>query len=133
MAAADCPWTRHLTLVPRRIGRGRRAGYEITSGIHALSVHRVIRQRMLRGRVSPTKLLDDGGMIVELGLDGRSNTNESSADRRYRGEFTSAHSANSGITSRAKVLSAANEPPTSMTSTYSTPTACSRLRRPTIS
>ena len=81
MAAADCPWTRHLTLIPRRSGRGRKAGHEIASGIHALSVHRVIRQRMLRGRISPTNLLDAGGVIVELALGERGNTNEREADR----------------------------------------------------
>jgi len=26
MAAADRPWTRHLTLVPRRIGEGEKPG-----------------------------------------------------------------------------------------------------------
>jgi hypothetical protein len=36
---------------------------------------------MLRGRVSPTNLLDDGGVIVKLALGERGNTNEREADR----------------------------------------------------
>jgi len=36
---------------------------------------------MLRGRISPTNLLDAGGVIVELALGERGNTNEREADR----------------------------------------------------
>lgn len=44
-----------------------------------------------------------------------------------RGIYAGAASANSGMISRAKVRSAASEPPTSMTITYSTPPAWSRF------
>src|SRR5689334_6181633 len=54
MAAADRAGSRQFALIARRIGRGGESGDDVASGVHALSVHRVVRQRVLRGGVPPT-------------------------------------------------------------------------------
>ena len=49
MAAADRTRSRKLALIARRIRRGGETGDDVASGVHALSVHCVVRQRVLRG------------------------------------------------------------------------------------
>jgi hypothetical protein len=88
---------------------------------------------MLRGRISSADLLYNSSIVGGSDLSESAETHEDGGDCHQGGPLAKAHSTNSGITSRAKVLSAANEPPTLMTSTDSTPPVCIRLRRSTIS
>jgi hypothetical protein len=87
MAAADRSRSWQPALVARRVGRWRETGYDIASGIHALSVHRVVGQRVLRGGVSPADRRYGGGAIVNFaccsgGRDGLPRHDHAQGERR---------------------------------------------------
>jgi hypothetical protein len=57
---------RQLPLITRGIGRRRETRHSVAPRIHALSVHRVVRQPVLRSGVLPADLLHNGRVVVWL-------------------------------------------------------------------
>jgi hypothetical protein len=55
-----------LPLITRGIGRRRETRHSVAPRIHALSVHRVVRQPVLRSGVLPADLLHNGRVVVWL-------------------------------------------------------------------
>ena len=104
---------RQRALIARRIGRRGEAGDPIAPRIHALAVHRVVWQRPYRGGVLPADRRRDGSGVIRPagrlrqrdGGRGKRCPNDSEAGRP-RDSCHEFHAANSGITSRAKVLGA---------------------------
>ena len=57
---------RQLPLITRGIGRRRETRHSVAPRIHALSVHRVVRQPVLRSGILPADLLHNGRVVVWL-------------------------------------------------------------------